>query len=273
MTTTEEMTVTAEMARHWLARNTLNRRLSAIRVRQLADAMIRGEWRISTDAVGFEGPIEHGRLVNGQHRLSALVLADDEQPGITIPLAVAVDLPPDSTMLIDTGKSRSLEDTLFFLGEEESRPKLLSAAVLLAWHVEHSTYVSRQPTPTRRQAIDFLKNNPDLRDAVPIGATMARGAHVPASGLMTAVWLIGRGDNVDQLDRFAGEVAYGENIGQDDMTYRLRELFNSWGYHRIVDRSRPWKTCAMTVVAWNCMISGRPIKLSRKVLTEIPTAL
>lgn len=263
---------TGDDARAWLARNTHNRRMSEIRVEQIAGAILRNEWRPCTDLIGIDGSYQHGSMFNGQHRAGGLDRADQRQPGITIPLAVAYDLGPDSGLITDTGRARSLEDTLFFLGEDEARPRLLSAAVNLAWHVTQDTYRARVPVPTRMQQIDFLKNEAtDLRDAVPIGAQMSRGIHVPASGLMAAVWMIGRGDHVNRLEQFVTEVAHGEGLSQRDATYRLRELFIAMTANRSVDRGRPWKICALTTYVWNQFIEGTATDLTRVRLTEIPT--
>lgn len=266
-------TVGADQAKAWLALNTQNRRMSFIRVNQLKNAMLRGEWRESTDAIGVEGDLTRGVLFNGQHRLQAHVLADEEQPGITLPYLLAWGFGPDTGLITDTNKSRSLEDTLFFLGEDEHKPRNLSALVTLAWHIERGTYVSRQPTPTRMQQVDWLKNTPDLRDAVQPGVMMSRGAHIPASGLMAAVWLIGRGNHVERLDGFVSEVAHGEGLTADDMTYQLRDLFTGWSINRNTDRGRPWKVCAMTIYTWNAWLKRERKNLNVTRLKSIPEAL
>lgn len=265
---------TAADAQRWLAMNTENRRLSKIRSESMRGAMVRGEWKLSTDAIGIEGRGSHGRLINGQHRAQALLLADSDKPGITVPLVTMTGMDPDSGPVIDIGKARSLEDTLFYLGEAENKPRQLAAVVTLAWHIEHNTYWNRQPTPTRTQQLDYLKSEaPDLRDAVPLGSTMARGARVPASGLMAAVWLIGRGANVHWLDEFASQVAHGEGLTHRDMSYRLRELFASWTLTRNVDRGRPWKVCAITIRTWNAWLESKQLNLTQVRLNEIPDAL
>lgn len=265
---------TAADAQHWLARNDDNRPLSNLRVEQITQAMLRGEWRHSPDMIAIEGSKTTGQLRNGQHRCHALIRADERQPGITVPLAMAYDLGPDSTLIMDIGKSRDVKDQLFILGEGEARPQYLAGALTLAWHVHAGTYTARQPTPTRVQLFDFLKNDaPDLRDVITLGMTVSRGAHIPASGVTVALWLATRGAHVDRVEQFAHELAHGENLRTDDVTYRLRDRFASWAIQKHSDRMRPWKVCAMTVRCWNAYLTGENLTVPMVRLTGIPDAL
>lgn len=244
MGNTRIIMATADDARRWLAINKDNRRTVMVRVNRLRDAMLRGEWRESTDAIGIYGRTGDAaaRLLNGQHRALALILADEVQPGIAVPMLVVENLEIDSQLVLDVGKSRTLEDTLHFIGVTEVNPRLLAGSLSLAWHVMHGTEVSRTPTPTRRQEIDFYKGEAsDLADVIPMANMVSRGAHIPLAGVGVALWLASRGANVDRLESWANDLAYGEGLTRKDMAYRLRERFAIWSANNNVDRGRPWK--------------------------------
>src|SRR5438874_11918141 len=66
-------TITPKKALEYLEHNTANRPLSGRTVRDFAQAMRRGEWRVTHQGIAFD---TSGALVDGQHRLAAIVEAD-----------------------------------------------------------------------------------------------------------------------------------------------------------------------------------------------------
>lgn len=100
-------TVTPEMAEKWLEKNTNNRGVSDTRVRQLAEAMRRGEWRLTHQGVAFGAD---GSLYDGQHRLWAIMEA-----AVPIRLMVTTGLSEDTRANIDGQRSRSVADNFAIL--------------------------------------------------------------------------------------------------------------------------------------------------------------
>lgn len=98
------LTVTPEKARQWLKRNENNRSLSKHYVSRYASLMRDGEWMISPDAIAFD---TEGRLINGQHRLTAVIQADAAHDFI-----VARGLDPKVFLATDGGKKRQAADAL-----------------------------------------------------------------------------------------------------------------------------------------------------------------
>src|SRR5438105_15160569 len=92
-------TITPKKAQEYLGRNTANRPLSQRTVRDFAQAMRRGEWRVTHQGIAFDTT---GALVDGQHRLAALVEAAVPE-GVT----VMTDVPVGAFDVLDTGKRRT----------------------------------------------------------------------------------------------------------------------------------------------------------------------
>lgn len=67
------VTVTPETAEQWLSRNTHNRNISAMRVRQYASDMEQGRWPFTSQPIIFDS---NGVLADGQHRLHAQIKAN-----------------------------------------------------------------------------------------------------------------------------------------------------------------------------------------------------
>jgi hypothetical protein len=107
--TAQVMTITPRMAAGWLEHNCpRNRKLRRAKVEQYAADMRAGRWRLSDQAISFDC---RGDLVNGQHRLQAVVAADT-------PVAALVvrNLPAEAMMVLDGGMRRTTDDNLAIAG-------------------------------------------------------------------------------------------------------------------------------------------------------------
>jgi hypothetical protein len=65
--------ITPEMAKEMLKKNVSNRAIRKVVVKGYADDMLAGAWRTTHQGIAFNS---NGDLVDGQHRLSAIVLAN-----------------------------------------------------------------------------------------------------------------------------------------------------------------------------------------------------
>ena len=103
--------VTPEQAADWLKNNFVNRPMKEDVVHAYARDMINGVWVPTHQGVAFN---DANALIDGQHRLSAIVLAD-----VTVRMMVTYGLPAhikDSEMTtmdaVDRGRTRSVADQL-----------------------------------------------------------------------------------------------------------------------------------------------------------------
>jgi hypothetical protein len=71
--TAEVIEVTPKMAKEWLATHENIRPLSEKRVESLAEDMEKGRWKVTHQGICFD---EDGKLIDGQHRLHAVVKAN-----------------------------------------------------------------------------------------------------------------------------------------------------------------------------------------------------
>ena len=99
------MQITPTMAENWLENaNVSNRKISDAHVDRLARDMKEGRWVQTHEGIAFD---HHGILLDGQHRLWAIIEADR-----TVAMNVWFNLSPQARMAIDSGKSRSMVDVL-----------------------------------------------------------------------------------------------------------------------------------------------------------------
>lgn len=110
--------ITPEIAASLLERNTGNRAVRRAVVSQLARDMKRGHWQLSHQGIAIA---PDGRLLDGQHRLNAIVEA-----GIPVRMVVARNVSPEAFAVMDRGKMRTLRDVL------QQDPRVLDACAYIA---------------------------------------------------------------------------------------------------------------------------------------------
>lgn len=101
---TEVQTVTPKLATEWLAASQGNRHMRHEAVAGFAQQMKRGDWQLNGEAIVFD---ETGRLINGHHRLMAVIVA-----GCDVKMLVTMGVKPEAIFTVDTGTSRTLADHL-----------------------------------------------------------------------------------------------------------------------------------------------------------------
>lgn len=96
--------VTPAMAAEMLKHNTNNRRLRIGLAKRYALTMESGHWQLSPDAICFD---VYGTLIQGQHRLTGIVLS-----GCTIPMMIIRNIKREVFQVLDRGAMRSHADAL-----------------------------------------------------------------------------------------------------------------------------------------------------------------
>lgn len=114
----ETTIVTPALAEHWLKSNTRNRKCRKSRVRAYARDMSAGRWLFSTQGITFGSD---GSLIDGQHRLSAVIDA-----GVSVTMIVWFNVPPTARSVIDIGAPRSFAD----IAELTTQQAAVTASVL-----------------------------------------------------------------------------------------------------------------------------------------------
>jgi hypothetical protein len=112
--------ITPEMAGDWLdSSNHDNRSIRKGHVSSLAAEINKGLWKATHQGIAFS---KTGRLVDGQHRLKAIIEAD--RPTV---LTVFTDLNDDMFGVLDRGANRSIRDELKLGGQYADPCSFISA--------------------------------------------------------------------------------------------------------------------------------------------------
>lgn len=249
-------TITPDVAQVWLDMNTNNRPLSKRTVKKLSDAMKRGEWKVNAETIKVNGT----RLVDGQHRLSAVV-----QSGVTIQSYVALDVPCDVFDTVDAGKTRSAVDVFNINGEVD--PHLLVPAVRVVHRLLVGGDRGKFYTLTNTQMASLLEEYSELRESLAFirQHVPARRSIFPPS-LGAALHYLMSGHSPKSCATLANEfwvgVLTGADISAGDPRHTLREkLIQSGG---IAQGRYSWDArelyLGLSIKAWNLWISGKQCK-------------
>lgn len=121
------ITMTPELASHYLSNNPSNRPMSPRRVSQFAAMMANGQWALNGETVVISAT---GRLLDGQHRLAAVV-----EHGHAVPMLVVTGALDSTFSTIDIGAKRTAGDILSISGF--SNTKTLGTAAGIVYRLFH----------------------------------------------------------------------------------------------------------------------------------------
>lgn len=242
-------------------KNTDNRAMNIKHVAKLADEIKSGRWKVNGDTIC----INDDRLIDGQHRLAAVV-----QTGITIQSFVIEGIPSDVFDTKDVGKRRSPGDTLSVRGEKNSY-RLASA---LALTDRYMTCRGDQNVNYSNTEIEgLLEKYPDIRDSLQVGVQCKD--ILPPSLLDACHYIFSRIDT-KLADEFVTKIIKGTGLEDRDPFYILRERLvkNSVSKAKL---TKPYML-ALCIKAWNYTRKGMKVRFLRwrdtgEVTEPFPVAL
>lgn len=192
----QQVMLTPADASHLMEKSSGNRLLSPRRVNALAQSITRGEWQFDGNPIRLTSD---GRLIDGQHRLSAIIQAKQ-----AVPVLILHGLSDESQLVIDSGRPRSFADYLRMRGVPSVHRT--AAAVRLLANIDSGNY----KTGSWREF--FLSNSAmwtyylDHREEIADGLSMGQAARehvrmIPSVLTVLAVLLL-RSDQEDAAEFF-----------------------------------------------------------------------
>ena len=151
--------VTPQQAEEWLSKNAdSQRKLRDSVVNKYTRDMVNGRWEFTHQGIAFDSA---GRLIDGQHRLAAVVKA-----GIPIKMLVFTDSLPTAYDHLDIGYGRTAVDVLKARGEGWITNELIAVARFMesgaSYHTEtipRSPFELQEIVETHKEALDFVFQN------------------------------------------------------------------------------------------------------------------
>ena len=254
-------TITPEMAAEYLEFNVINRPLNKKHVDFLARQMKNGEWKLNGEAICFEGQA----LVNGQHRLNAVI-----QAGIPVSFLVVRGCEKDSFITYDSGRNRSNSD-VFNLENIPNASKVSSIvtkyfSIMNGW-TSLSTSVTRAPGLSgncKKSKSEILKeyySSPELyQHAARLSKSCTRKirllSEAEAGGLF--VYLVKyREHDKDFVESFFRMLFFDENVSNETIHSFREKVIQDRLSNRVMSSSYKQALLAKT---WNNYVNGTESK-------------
>jgi hypothetical protein len=179
-TGTTQMDVTPALAAGWLLRNTRNRSVRIGSVAAMARDMKAGRWIFAGGVIGFD---TNGVLVDGQHRLMAVI-----ESGTTQRFIIAPSLAPDAMSVVDTGSKRSTADVLSLSDDTITNPSVVAATIRIAVAAETGRLASNDVKATNGEITDWLNEHRNVLEYTRRVSATARHFDAPAAVIAYSWW-------------------------------------------------------------------------------------
>ena len=215
--------MTPELASHYLSNNPLNRPVSQKRVSQFAGMMSAGQWALNGETIVISAT---GRLLDGQHRLAAVV-----EHGGPVQMLVATGANDSTFSTIDIGAKRSSGQIVGIHGVTNSNMTAAAAGIL--YRLFHGAPVfSAVPAP---YLLETINRYPSLS----LWSNKARtcNAVINVSALLAAcAYLDAIAGRPDLADSMVDGLKTGENLSKGNPILALRN--RSIGFRGAAGNSR-----------------------------------
>jgi hypothetical protein len=233
-----------------LTLNRNNRPLRESYVNRLASAMRNGQWMVNGESI----KLAENRLIDGQHRLSAIV-----RSGVTIDTYVVRDAPEETFTTIDTGIVRTHGDILAI----EGVPNYNTVATALKWIAMYEygyifTRVTHRGAPrrfTNSEILELMQNHPGIISSAQ-KSMVARRIAKPT--LIAACHYLFAKHSELAADGFVDALAKGLGLSDDHPYYMLRERFIAQKAARAKLSDKYF--FALCIKAWNLTVEGRTVQ-------------
>lgn len=251
--TAEVVNVTPELAAEWLETNKENRPLRSRKLKALIAAMKAGRFQLHGQAIQFD---DKGRLIDGQHRLWAVV-----ESQATAPMLVVKGLSRDTQYVIDRHATRTTGDSLAMRGIPNANVMAAAARLVIAFENEDVTFPTALKSEIPTEKIDdYVQAN---RESLSYALRMSekwRGmmSHSRAAALF---YILSKVDNKAVVD-FSEKLLSGANLPPGSPILALRNRLLSED-HTSTSRGDVVLLFVMVIKAWNAWRAGRELPTER----------
>lgn len=260
--------ITPAKAQEMLQKNSTNRPLTPSRVAEYSQSMQRGEWLVTHQGIAFDTA---GTLVDGQHRLAAIVDAD--QP---VEMTVFTEVPEGTFGVLDTGKKRSAADTLHVEGEKHT---VQLAAMLKIVHLYDTrpelAWSGRASRLSNPQVLELLEQHPKLRKYTAVGDQIGQATGMIRTAAGASSYLVDRANGRTDLSEWYEGVIEGTSLGKGDPRLAFRNTMHELSRQKVgqpLRRKDSREHVAIYLAAFNAWVAGDKVRVLRYHPTEsVPT--
>jgi hypothetical protein len=247
--------------------NGKNRSLVYSRANDYADAMARGEWRFNHQGIAFN---EDGDLIDGQHRIAAVVLSGKEQL-----FMITTGLENEAIDTVDRSVRRSIGESLEMRGYTNGRLKANVAKDALSYMAE----VQGEKKRFSDQQIEayVMEKNDLLDEALAIGtastlnvsdaclskAVASKIAHLMFEGLWPKVFISGYLASIQQgigSYQSAPSIVLEKQFMRSKISDKRKDRLTTKAKVAMALKGAPYRSKKKSSINWYGSRSGKPCR-------------
>lgn len=245
MLRTQLIEVTPPLAEKWLAdHNEGNRPISKSVVKRYADDIKNGRWMLTHQGPAFD---DSDRLIDGQHRLSAVI-----ESGIPVPMYVTFGADPETFAVIDINYKRQPGH---LVPGPYAKAKAAAARFLTA--PPRLVYVANFHN---RDAVRIATENmPYIEDAAALAYLVYKTAKINTAMHTAVLTLALQSERVaSRVPEWVEGLATGVGLDRTDPRLALRNRWALESHHLNAGGGRA-ESAYLIVRAWNAFVDGEPM--------------
>lgn len=194
-TTMELEKITPEIAKRYLGNNVRNRNLKQRLVEQLASDIKGGDFHVTHQGIAFDA---ENNLIDGQHRLSAIILADKP-----VQMYVTRGLHKEMMNVVDIGSKRTQADVLSIHGYGNSTTLSAAGQVYYSFlNRDLNSLANKKRYVNNFKLLEFVKEHPELLKAVEVTHSNKRMKMLGSAGIIAAFYCIFHRNNKTKAAEF-----------------------------------------------------------------------
>lgn len=239
-------------AKKLLDKNIGNRKLSSKWIQFYYQQMVQGDWLLTGDTIKIA---EDGTLLDGQHRLSAIVKYNKP-----IDVVIAENVDKAAFQVLDTGKNRSAGEIIGIKGFKN--PQKLAAAVryillFKSGYFSNDYGAGKKSTANNTQILAFVENTKEIHEVIEYTAGIFKKFRfMPQSSLAMLYYVLSKKDQT-RVDIFFDKYATGIELAESSPIRVLRErlLKDISNKSKLKGRDK----VALFIYAWNAFRQGKRV--------------
>lgn len=206
--------------------NVSNRLPSSSHVKFLSSQMENGQWKFTGDPIRIG---EDGRLLDGQHRLLAIIMSGTSQRFVLMS-----EFKNNVFHVLDTGKSRNAGDVLSIQGFKNANATAAIARQIINYKRNGKLYFASRSEKgqvggnassslriSNGEILDFVNNN-DISSHVDFAKIAYTHLRVMSPSEYGILHYILSNISQDYSERFFDKLIFGVNLDKDDVVLALR---------------------------------------------------
>jgi hypothetical protein len=234
-------TITPEKAARILEKNK-NRTISWARARTLTDAMLAGQWQLTGQTIQID---KNGYLVDGQHRLTAIVQSNRTQR-----FFVARNVPPKARDVTDYVRARSASDVLKMHGF--ASPSKMAGMSRLLMMVDDGSLAGTPSVIHNMNILDFAEQNRGMLDWFNKTRQAKLNGSFYTESIIAAAAALYRIDDHE----YADGLLTGQHLGEKDARMAARRALQKGTGRKRQSRSNQLHTYNTIVTAYSLWTRG-----------------